>query len=120
MTTTTTPANTEIAEVLDKARAHIVRHGFCKKYRLHNARQASNGMPLPECEVDLDGAICVAVHGTPLHLGRDALTRAAVAAVLARIDAPSLATWCDYRGNGKHQAITLLRDTADRLRRRAS
>jgi hypothetical protein len=117
--TTTTPTAAEIADVLDKARAHIVRHGFCKKY-LYNANQAKKGMPIPECEVDLDGAICAAVHGTPLHLGRDPLTQAAVAAVLARIDAPSLATWCDYRGNGKHQALALLRDTADRLRRRAS
>jgi hypothetical protein len=119
VTTTTAPTDTEIADVLDKARAHIVRYGFYKKY-LYNANQASKGMPIADCEVDLDGAICVAVHGTPLHLGRDPLTQAAVEAVLARIDAPSLATWCDYKGHGKHQAITLLRDTADRLRRRAS
>lgn len=119
MTTTAAPTDIEIADILDKARAHIVRFGFCKKY-LYNARQASNGMPLNECEVDLDGALNVAVHGTPLHLGRDPLTRAAVEAVLARIDAPSLATWCDYKGNGKVQAIALLRSTADRLRRSAT
>jgi hypothetical protein len=68
----------------------------------------------------LDGAINVAVHGTPLHLGRDPLTQAAVAAVVERIDAPSLATWCDYKGNGKARAINLLRDTEARLRRAAA
>ena len=119
MTTTTAPTDTEIADVLDKARAHIVRVGFYKKY-LYNANQAARGMPLNECEVDLDGAIGVAVHGTPLHLGRDPLTQAAADAILARIDAPSLATWCDYKGHGKAQAVALLRDTADRHRRRAS
>lgn len=119
MTTTTTPTATEVADVLDRARAHLVRHGFCKHY-LFNTTQFRNGTPLNQCAVDLDGAITVAVHGTPRHLGRDPLTRAAVAAVQARISAPSLATWCDYKGNGKQQAIALLRDTADRLRRTAA
>ncbi|MFE4818544.1 hypothetical protein ACFRFU_19355 [Streptomyces sp. NPDC056704] len=115
MTTATAPTLTEIADYLDKARAHIVRVGFNKKY-LFNTRQHRGGIPLDRCAVDLDGAIGVAVHGTPLHLGRDPLTQAVVEAVLARITAPSLAAWCDYKGNGKAQAIDLLRETADRLR----
>ena len=119
MTTVTTPTDTEIADVLDKARAHIVRYGFYRKY-LYNANQAAKGMPLDECEVDLDGALCVAVHGTPLHLGRDPLTQAAADAILARVDAPSLVNWCSRKGNGKAQAIALLRDAADRQRRRAA
>ncbi|WP_329376163.1 DUF6197 family protein [Streptomyces sp. NBC_01483] len=114
----TVPTTLEIADVLGKARAHIVMVGFCKKY-LYATQQARAGLRIDRCAVDLDGAINVAVHGTPLHLGRDPLTRAAVEAVVARIAAPSLATWCDYKGNGKAQAITLLRDTEDRLRRRA-
>jgi hypothetical protein len=115
MTTTTTTTATEIADVLDKAHAHIVRVGFCKKY-LYSTPQARNGLPLDRCEVDLIGAINVAVHGTPLHLVTP-LTAAVEKAIEARIDAPSLAAWCDYKGNGKQQALDLLRDTADRLRR---
>lgn len=118
MTTATAPTLTEIADVLDKARAHIVRVGFCKKY-LYSTGQFRRGVPLDQCEVDLRGAITVAVHGTPLNLGRDQLTRAAVAAVEARITAPSIAAWCDYKGNGKQQALDLLRATADRLRKEA-
>ena len=117
MTTTTTTTATEIADVLDKARAHIVRVGFCKKY-LYSTPQARNGLPLDRCEVDLIGAINVVVHGTPLHLVTP-LTAAVEKAIEARIGAPSLAAWCDYKGNGKQQALDLLRDTADRLRREA-
>jgi hypothetical protein len=117
MTTTPTTTATEIADVLDKARAHIVRVGFCKKY-LYNTRQNRNGLPLDRCEVDVIGAINVAIHGTPLHPVTP-LNAAVEKAIEARIDAPSLATWCDYKGNGKQQALDLLRDSADRLRREA-
>jgi hypothetical protein len=116
VTTATAPTLTEIADYLDTARAHIVRYGYFKKY-LFNTRQKRNGLALDRCAVDLRGAITVAVHGTPLHLGWDPLTRAAVAAVEARITAPSLAAWCDYKGNGKQQALDLLSATAARLRR---
>jgi hypothetical protein len=119
MTTATEPTLTEIADILDTARAHMVAVGFCKKY-LYNTQQNRAGVRLDRCAVDLDGAINVAVHGTPLHLGRDPLTRAVVEAVLARTSAPSLATWCDYKGNGTAAAIALLRDTAARLRRRTT
>jgi hypothetical protein len=119
VTTATEPALTEIADVVDKARAHIVRYGYFKTY-LYSTPQSRNGLPLDRCAVDLRGAITVAVHGTPLNLGWDPLTRAAVAAVEARIGAPSLAAWCDYKGNGKQRALDLLRETAGRLRREAS
>lgn len=114
---TAAPTLLEIADVLGKARSHIVCFGYCKKY-LYNTQQARAGLRVDRCAVDLDGAIGVAVHGTPLHLGRDPLTRAAVEAVEAGMTAPSLAAWCDYKGNGKAQAIALLRDTEARLRRR--
>jgi hypothetical protein len=119
VTTATTPTLTltEIADILDTARAHIVRFGFCKKY-LYSTPQARNGLPLDRCGVDLIGAINVVVHGTPLHLVTP-LTAAIEKAIEARITAPSLAAWCDYKGNGKQQALDLLRNTADRLRREA-
>jgi hypothetical protein len=115
VTTALEPSLTEIAEVLDEARAHIVRYGYFKTY-LYNT---GSRLPIGQRAVDLHGAITVAVHGTPRNLGRDPLTRAAVEAVEARIGAPSIATWCDYKGNGKQQALDLLRDTAAQLRRNA-
>jgi hypothetical protein len=118
VTTALEPALTEIAEVLDRARAHIVRYGYCGKY-LYNTSQGTR-LPIGQRAVDLRGAITVAVHGTPLNLGRDPLTMAAVQAVEARITAPSIAAWCDYKGNGKQRALDLLRETAGRLRREAS
>jgi hypothetical protein len=113
---TTTPTATQVADILGNARAHIVEYGFCKKYLYDtNSKQ-----PLNERAVDLDGAILVAVHGTPRHPGDDPLVQAAVAAVLDRTNAPALGTWCDYRRNGKKKAIALLRDAEERLRRTAA
>jgi hypothetical protein len=116
VSTVTTPAATDIAAVLDLAHDHISTVGYCKKY-LYNVTQASTGLPLDKCSVDLIGAINVAVHGTPRHVGGDPLTWAAEQALTARIDAPSLVTWCDYPGSGKTTALALLKDTADALRK---
>ena len=115
MTTLTESKPAEVADLLDKAASHIETVGFCKKY-LYSVRQAANGMPLDECEVDVLGAINFAVHGTPRYVGGDPLAWAAEKAVANSIDAPSVAAWCDYRGNGKAKAIALLRDTAHCLR----
>lgn len=117
MTATTTPTRDQVADVLDTARAHIIRYGFCKKY-LYDTRQVQAGRRIDQCAVDLVGALNVAVHGTPLALGRDPLVQAAEKALAARITAPSVTAWCDYRGHGKAEAISLLRDTADWLRRK--
>lgn len=116
--TTTALTDTDIAQVLDEAADHIETVGFCKKY-LYNTRQAGNGLPLSRCEVDVLGAINYAVHGTPRYAGGDPRVHAAEQALNARIDAPSVAAWCDYRGNGKAKAIDLLRVTADSLRKAA-
>jgi hypothetical protein len=109
------PTDADVAAVLDLAADHIKTVGYCKKY-LYSVRQATGGLALDKCQVDAIGAINVAVHGTPRHVGGDPLTRLAEQAVEARIDAPSLATWCDYPGNGKDAVIALLRDTAASLR----
>lgn len=115
-TVTTAVTDEEIAVVCDKAADHIDAVGYCKKY-LYSVRQAENGLPLSKCEVDVIGAINTAVHGTPRYVGGNPLTHATEKAIEARIDAPSLAAWCDYRGNGKAKAIALLRDTAASLRK---
>lgn len=109
------PADAEIALTLDAAADHITSVGFCKHY-LYNTRQAGNGLPLDQCEVDIIGAINVAVHDTPRYVGGNPLVHAAEKALTARIDAPSVAAWCDYKGNGKARAIALLRETAAGLR----
>ena len=119
MTTALAPAATDIAAVLDLAADHITTVGYCKKY-LYSVSQAATGLPLDKCAVDLIGAINFAVHGTPRHVGGDPLTFAAEQALTARADAPSLAAWCDYPGNGKTLALALLRDTADHLRKETS
>lgn len=115
MTTTTIQAPNAVAGVLERAAAHIETVGFCKKY-LYSVRQASAGLPLDKCEVDVIGAINVAVHGTPRYVGTSLTVWEAEQAVAASIDAPSVAAWCDYKGNGKAKAIALLRDTAASLR----
>ncbi|WP_045562335.1 DUF6197 family protein [Streptomyces sp. FxanaA7] len=115
MSGATAPAASEIAAVLELAADHIDNVGFCKRY-LYSVHQAESGLPLDECQVDAIGAINVVVHGTPRHVGGDPLTRAAEKAVEARIEAPSLATWCDHKGNNKEAAVQLLRDTAASLR----
>lgn len=116
---TTAPAAPDVAAVLDLAADHIDAVGYCKKY-LYSVSQAESGMPLDQCSVDVIGAINVAVHGTPRHVGGDPLAWAAEKAVAARVDAPSVATWCDYPGNGKDAALALLRDTAESLRNEAA
>lgn len=63
------------------------------------------------------GAINYAIHGTPRYTGGNPLVHAAEQALNARITAPSVAAWCDYKGNGKAKAIDLLRVTADSLRK---
>jgi len=119
VTTLTVPADTEVADVLDEAADHIETVGFCKKY-LYNTRQAGNGLALNRCEVDVIGAINYAVHGTPRYTGGNPLVWAAEQALNARVTAPSVAAWCDYKGNGKAKAIDLLRVTAAALRKEAA
>ena len=108
-----------VHDVLEDAADAIARNGYCKHY-LYAVTQAETGLPLDRCAVDVIGAINLAIHGTPRHVGGNPLTAAAEAALLARITAPSIAAWCDYKGNGKTQAIQLLRDTAAELRSEAA
>ncbi|HLT09644.1 MAG TPA: hypothetical protein VK028_02405 [Micromonosporaceae bacterium] len=116
MTAVTAPTSADIANVLDQAADHIETAGFHKKY-LYSVRQYSTGLPIERCAVDLVGAINVAVHGTPRHVGGSPLTWAAEQAVVTRTTAPSLAAWCDYPHASKTTALALLRDTADALRK---
>lgn len=111
--------DTDIAQVLDEAADHIATVGFFKKY-LYNTRQAESGLPLGRCEVDVLGAINYAVHGTPRYAGGDPRVHAAEKALNALVNAPSVAAWCDYKGNGKARAIDLLRSAAASLRKEAA
>lgn len=119
MTTTDTPTRIEVADVCDKAADAIHANGYCRKY-LYDTRQADGGTLLEACRVDIIGAINLAVHSTPRHVGGSPLTEAAERAVNDRIDAPSIVAWCDLPGHGGQQAITLLRATAASLRGEAT
>lgn len=114
-TTAQAPAAMDVAAVLDLAADHMETVGYCKRY-LYSISQAETGLALDQCKVDVLGAINVAVHGTPRHVGGDPLTWAAEQAIASRIDAPSVATWCDLPGNNQDAAIGLLRDAAASLR----
>ncbi|MFD9222041.1 hypothetical protein ACFWDI_18965 [Streptomyces sp. NPDC060064] len=102
-----------VADACDAAGDVIDVNGYQSTY-LWNVKQEQAGTPLKQCAVDVAGAILVAVHGTPRHLGSP-LTRAAERILASRAQAPSLAAWSSYPGNGKAQAMQLLRDTADEL-----
>ncbi|MDI9887325.1 hypothetical protein QMZ92_23875 [Streptomyces sp. HNM0645] len=115
----TTRTSVAVHDVLEDAADHIAANGYCKHY-LYSTTQAQTGLPLDKCAVDVLGAINLAVHGTPRYTGGDPIVAAAEAAVRARITAPSVAAWCDHKGNGKAQAIALLRDTAAELRKAAA
>lgn len=103
-----------IADIADKAADVIEVNGYCK-WSLYNFNQFREGIDPKRCQVDVIGAINIAIHGTPLY-NRTGQGWAVEQAVEAHISAPSIASWCSRRGNGKTEAIRLLRDTAANLR----
>lgn len=123
-TATTTPTNIEIAEVLDKAIAHLERVGHTKGY-LYDEEQADNGTPLEDCPVCAWGAINFAVHGEPRPAADGtapafALAQAAGDAVRAHLDVTLLSEWNDAKGRQKRQITKAMRDTAEALRKDAA
>lgn len=119
MTLTDTQTRDAVADVCDKAADVIHTNGWFKRY-LYDTTQHEGGTAIHICRVDILGAINVAIHGTPRYVGGNHLTATAERAVADRIDAPSVAAWCDLKGNGGQQAITLLRETAASLRGEAT
>ncbi len=120
MTTATEPTNAEIADVLEKAAAHLERVGLNKGY-LYSENEADKGTPLVDCPVCAWGAIYYAVHGEPRwsSIGTDAdfqLAQAAGSAVVAHLHAQTLVNWSDAKGRQKRQVAKAFRDTAAGLR----
>lgn len=115
MSTLNDIADTEIADLLDKAAAVIDLNGHCKR-DLYDHKQAAGTKP-ENCRVDIIGALNIAAHGKPIYTGRSLLVWAAENAILARIDEAAIVTWNDARGRGKREAAKLLRDTAAGLRK---
>lgn len=120
MITTTGPTKAEIADVLDKAVAHLERVGLTKGY-LYDENEADKGTPLTDCPVRAWGAIYYAVHGEPRwsSTGTDVdfqLAQAAGAAVVAHLHAQTLVDWSDTKGRQKRQVTKAFRDTAASLR----
>ncbi|WP_406325241.1 hypothetical protein [Streptomyces niveus] len=114
MTTTTL---VDVAAVCGLAADVIVGNGYCRTFT-YDTGQAAAGTAPEFCRVDIAGAINVALHGTPRYVDL-AAERTVRTAIEARINAPSLAAWSSYPGNGKAQAVRLLRDTAADLRERS-
>ncbi|MEV0779238.1 hypothetical protein [Streptomyces sp. NPDC050428] len=114
MTTTTA---VDVAAVCDLAADVIIGNGYCRTFT-YDTSQASAGTALEFCRVGIDGAVNIALQGTPRYVDLTA-ERTVRTAIEARITAPSLAAWCSYRGNSKTQAVRLLRDTAADLRERS-
>lgn len=118
--TLTTPTAVEIADVLDKALAHLERVGHTKDY-LYGETEADNGTPINDCPVCAWGAIHYAVHGEPRPSStgtpeRFALAQAAGDAVIAHLNIRVLAEWNDAKGRQKRQVTKAFRDTAASLR----
>jgi hypothetical protein len=118
--TATKPKPAEIADVLDKAVAHLERVGHTKDY-LYDEAAADNGTPIADCPVCAWGAIHYAVHGEPRPSKAGtpeqfALGQAAGDAVIAHLSIKVLAEWNDARGRQKRQVTKAFRDTAAGLR----
>jgi hypothetical protein len=116
----TKPTAADIADVLDKAVAHLERVGLNKGY-LYDENEADKGTSLVDCPVCAWGAIYYAVHGEPRwsSTGTDAdfqLAQAAGAAVVAHLHVQTLVNWSDARGRQKRQVAKAFRDTAANLR----
>ncbi|MGW7617371.1 DUF6197 family protein [Streptomyces antimycoticus] len=97
--------------VLEAAAKVIDANGYFNSY-LWNTKQAEAGTPLKYCRVDLIGAIAIALHDDP-RCAAYSDVRHIERLLDERVDAPTLAAWCSYPGNGKHAALKLLRTTVD-------
>lgn len=120
MTTAIEPTAAEIAEILDKAVAHLERVGLTKGY-LYDEAEADKGTSLTDCPVCAWGAIMYAVHGEPRPSASatDAafrLAEAAGLAVVAHLRVQTLVSWNDAKGRQKRQVAKAFRDTAASLR----
>lgn len=103
----------EHADVLYKAAKVLDANGFFRHY-LWDTKQEAAGTPLQDCRVDILGAIAIALYESPCYAGSPRV-RAVEQELVDRINAPSLAAWSTYPGNGQTQALQLIRDTADAL-----
>ncbi|MFF1301132.1 hypothetical protein, partial [Streptomyces sp. NPDC058296] len=104
----------EHADILGKAAKVIEANGFFRHY-LWDTRQEAAGTPVQNCRVDITGATAIALFGSPCYAGSPRV-RAVEQELVDRINAPSLAAWSTYPGNGQTQAVQLIRDTAATLR----
>lgn len=118
MTLITTPPDTELADLCDKAADVISTNGHHRRY-LYDTKQAQSGLALDQCRVDILGALNIAAHGTPRYAGSP-LVFAAETVLSQRIDRASLVVWNDEKGRSEDDAVTLLKQTAAELRAEAA
>ena len=114
------PSNAELADVLDKAEAHIERVGHHKNY-LYDEKQADQGIPIVDCPTCVWGAIHYAIHGEPRPSSTGTheeflLGQMAGDEVRKHLHVQTLVAWNDAKGRQKRQVVKALRDTAAALR----
>jgi hypothetical protein len=110
---------TEVADVLDRAVAHIESVGWFQGDLYDNYTDPRR--PSNECPVCAIGALNVALHGTPrfpLERQPDGLDAHDVADIVKiLIDDIDLADWNDAQGRTQKEVTALLREAAAELRR---
>jgi hypothetical protein len=112
----------EIADVLDRAAAHIEKVGWLQG-DLYDDYTVPRKQ-LTECRVCAMGALNVALHGTPifpLDLQPHEMTSHEIADIVRRrIDDVELADWNDAPQRSQDEVTALLRKTAAELREEAA
>ncbi|TGB11590.1 DUF6197 family protein [Streptomyces sp. MZ04] len=131
MTTTTKPATTQLADILELAADHIERVGLHRGYQ-YDFEQYEQGTALRDCPVCTLGAINFAVCGSPMldGSGHDTLAHAvalvdSAAAALARhigiTPTPrSVLRWSDDPERTQDDVVQAFRETATNLRAEAA
>ncbi|WP_069883471.1 DUF6197 family protein [Streptomyces luteocolor] len=115
--TTATPPTLTAADLCDRAADVIERNGFNQRH-LYDDHQAAGGTPLPDCRVDLFGALNIADHGWPRYDGAGR-TEAAERALQIHLGVGNLGRWNDAPERTQADVVQAFRETAAGLRKEA-
>lgn len=118
VTTTTTPAPADVAELLGTAETHMERVGHNKGW-LYDETRADAGEALAEIPVCSVGAVLAAAYGQPrypsIYPEHSDLVDAAISALCNTVGQP-IHVWNDAKGRQKRQVLKAFRDTAAGLK----
>lgn len=114
----TTPIPADVADILDRAAAHIDRVGWTQG----DWYEETPGLQPKDCSVCADGALAVAAYGDPFGAGghrkpdQFALHSAAVTALIRYIG-EGLIDWNDSEDRTKGEVVGAMRAAADEQRK---